>query len=80
MSQRKERNRGDGTLRDEGLTRNGWRGAVVELDDDEQIRQNLTMTSRWFSNSVGHASASLGITGTDDNPRPPRSPRWLSSW
>jgi hypothetical protein len=41
-------------LRDEGLTRDGWRGEVVELDDDEQIRQNLTMTSRWFSNSIGH--------------------------
>jgi hypothetical protein len=56
-------------MRDEGLTHNGSRRALVELNDDEQIRQNLTltMTSRWFSNSVGHACASLGITGPDDN-------------
>jgi hypothetical protein len=54
-------------MRDEGLTHNDRRRAVVELDDDEQIRQNLTMTSGWFSNSVGHACASLGITGPDDN-------------
>jgi hypothetical protein len=54
-------------MRDEGLTHNDWRRAVVELDDDEQIRQNLTMTSGWFSNSVGHACASLGIIEPDDN-------------
>jgi hypothetical protein len=36
-------------------------------EDDEQIIQNLTMTSRWFSISVGHACSSFGITGPDDN-------------